>query len=84
MFGDKHIFAILRLEEKALDRRCNVEEKEERDEEQVGNEYVVVAHPDAIVDPGTMVIPLLHAPVADVAVLRPWGCQHFTAWADVI
>ena len=38
---------------------------------------------DAVVDPGTVVVEPLHAPITDVAVARVSGEDYLTPWAEL-
>eukprot|EP00968_Pinguiococcus_pyrenoidosus_P027412 scaffold7375_cov268-Pinguiococcus_pyrenoidosus.AAC.62 len=58
----------------------NAREHRRDDEEQ---EEAVIARPDAVAHPGAMVVKLLHAVVADAAVLRPMRLDDVTSRAVV-
>jgi len=59
---------------KADDDYCLQDERELCEDE--GDEPAVRADSDAVVDPGTVVVELVHTALADVAVARPRSADH--------
>ena len=76
----RQILVLPAVEVDAQRDECDDEEREHRQEE--AHEEAVVVEADAVVDPGTVVVEALDTPVADAAVARPVGADHFAVGAQ--